>query len=177
MPHLASIDVTAIEARSPLELFWRRFREDKRRARGSLGFIVLLILVAIAAPLVVELVGAPGPNVQNSKALDAFGSPRAERAHPSASTTLGRDVFSRVIYGARVSLEVAILATAIATVVGIDRGPAGGLLPRLGRHDPLALVDVLLAFPICCSALGLGLGLRAGKAASAALLQPGLATS
>src|ERR1700687_1154650 len=63
-----------ITARSPLELFWRRFRVD-RVALVSLAVIVLLILAAIFAPLIVKLVGAPGPNVQNTGALDQFGTP------------------------------------------------------------------------------------------------------
>ena len=61
-------------ARSPWRLFWRRFRRD-RVALVSLGFIALLIVVAIAAPLVVKLLGLPGPDVQNPNLTNAFGSP------------------------------------------------------------------------------------------------------
>src|SRR5580692_7542773 len=64
----------ALAARSPWRLFWRRLRRD-RVALVSLGFIALLVVVALAAPLVVQLAGVPGPYVQNSGALDAFGSP------------------------------------------------------------------------------------------------------
>src|SRR5436305_11347684 len=66
--------VVDIPARSPLELFWRRFRADTV-AMISLGVIVLLVLAAIFAPLIIKVVGAPGPNVQNSNALDQFGTP------------------------------------------------------------------------------------------------------
>ncbi len=94
-----------IAARSPLELFWRRFRSD-RVAMSSLGFIVLLILAAVLAPLIVKLVGAPGPNVQNSAALDPnFGTPTGPSLahhHLFGVDPLGRDVFARVLYGARV---------------------------------------------------------------------------
>src|SRR5829696_10204148 len=62
----------AITARSPLQLFWRRFRRDKV-AMAALGFIVLLILVALTAPLIVKAVGAPDPNTQSTAALDDFG--------------------------------------------------------------------------------------------------------
>ncbi len=88
-----------IAARSPLQLFWRRFRRD-RVALASLGFIVFLILLAIAAPLVVRLLGLPGPNVQNPNLTDAFGSPLGpSAAHPFGVDQLGQDVMSRVIYG------------------------------------------------------------------------------
>ena len=56
---LTEIDPIAIQARTPWELFWRRFREDKL-ALAALVFIVVLILVAIFAPLVVDLLGVPG---------------------------------------------------------------------------------------------------------------------
>jgi peptide/nickel transport system permease protein len=74
---------TEIAARSPWQLFWRRLKEDKV-ALGALAFIVLLILLAIFAPLVVKLVGARGPTDQSTKYLDSFG--RAARTC-SASTS------------------------------------------------------------------------------------------
>src|ERR1700751_894782 len=98
-----------ITARSPRQLFWRRFRSD-RVALVSAGFIMFLIVVAIAAPLVIKLLGLPGPNVQDPNATDAFGSPLGPSSgHPLGVDGLGRDVLSRIIYGARVSLEVGII--------------------------------------------------------------------
>src|SRR5436189_5178773 len=100
----------AIAARSPLELFWRRIRDDKV-ALGAAAFIVLLVLCAIFAPLIIKLVGTTGPTEQNPQALDSFGTPTGpSSAHPFGVDQLGRDVFARVLYGARVSLEVAIIA-------------------------------------------------------------------
>src|SRR6202035_3558764 len=96
-----------IAARSPWELFMRRFREDKFALVG-LGFLVLLIVVAIFAPLVTSLVGAPGPYTADQSALDIFGQPKGpSSAHLFGVDQIGRDVFSRTIYGARVSLVVA----------------------------------------------------------------------
>src|SRR5436305_1042929 len=95
---------TQIAARSPLELFWRRFRSD-RVAIVALAFILLLVLVAIFAPLIVKLVGTSGPNVQDYKSLDPrFGSASGPSSHHIFGVDgLGRDVFARVLYGARVS--------------------------------------------------------------------------
>src|ERR1700749_4165349 len=93
-----------VQARSPRQLFWRRFRQD-RVAMASAGFIILLIVVAILAPLVVKLLGLPGPNVQDPNATDAFGSPLGPTAgHPFGVDGVGRDVASRGIYGARGAL-------------------------------------------------------------------------
>ena len=111
----------AIAARSPLELFWRRLRTDKVAVAAGV-FIVLLVLAAVFAPLIVKLVGATGPNEQNPKALDSFGTPTGPTAaHIFGVDTLGRDVFARVLYGARVSLQVAIIATAISVFIGVSR--------------------------------------------------------
>ena len=63
-----------IAARSPLQLFWRRLRRDKV-AMSALAFIVLLILVAILAPLIIKLVGAPGTTARDRSSLDDFGLP------------------------------------------------------------------------------------------------------
>ena len=127
-----------ITARSPLQLFWRRFRSD-RVAMASLVFIVVLILVAIVAPLIVKPGRRPRPNAQNVNALDAFGQPTGpSSAHPFGVDELGRDVFARVIYGARVSLEVAFIATGVAVLIGVVVGTDRRLLPRLGRHAALA---------------------------------------
>src|ERR1700694_3347185 len=70
-----------VVARSPGALFWRRFRADGV-AVVSLGLILALVLAAIFAPLIDHLVGAPGPNVQNTHALDQqSGTPTGPSPH------------------------------------------------------------------------------------------------
>src|SRR5437764_13656473 len=125
---LESIELISgeITARSPTGLFWRRFRAD-RVAMVSAGFIVLLILIAIFAPLIVKLFGLPSPSTQNPNLTDAFGTPLGPSgAHPFGVDPLGEDVMSRVIYGARVSLEVGILGTFLATFLGVSLGLFAG---------------------------------------------------
>ncbi len=146
----------ALSARSPLQLFWRRFRRD-RVALVSLWFIVLLIVVAIAAPLIVSLLGLPGPSVQNPNLTNAFGSPLGpSSAHPFGVDPLGQDIASRVIYGTRVSLIVGVVGTAVATVLGTIVGLLAGYYR--GWTDTLLsrLVDVVLAIPVLLLGLGLG---------------------
>ncbi len=157
LPDLAGSTATSsVAARSPLQLFWRRFRRD-RVALVSLWFIALLIVVAIAAPLVVSLLGLPGPNVQNPNLTNAFGSPLGpSAAHPFGVDPLGQDVASRVIYGTRVSLIVGIVGTAVATVLGTIVGLLAGYYR--GWTDTLLsrMVDVVLAIPVLLLGLGLG---------------------
>jgi len=147
---------TSHVARSPLQLFWRRFRRD-RVALVSLGFIVVLILVAIAAPLVVSLLGLPGPDVQSSNLTNAFGSPLGPSlAHPFGVDPLGQDVASRVIYGTRVSLIVGIAGTAIAAVLGTTVGLLAGFYRGVTDTLLSRLIDVALAIPVLLLGLGLG---------------------
>ena len=168
-----------IAARSPAQLFWRRLRAD-RVAMVSGIFLIVLILVAIAAPLVVKLLGVPGPNVQDPNTLDAFGSPTGPSgAHPFGVDQIGRDVLSRVIYGARVSLEVGLSGTAIATAIGTVIGLVAGFFGRWVDTLLMRMVDVFLAFPVIVFGLGIGdaCGVRGClKAFGTELIQPGLAT-
>jgi ABC-type dipeptide/oligopeptide/nickel transport system permease subunit len=162
-------------ARSPRQLFWRRFRSD-RVAMASAIFIVALIVIAIAAPLVVKILGLTGPYTNDPNALDAFGSPTGPTgSHPFGVDQIGRDVLSRVIYGSRVSLEVGIIGTALATVVGTVMGLIAGFYRGWVDTIISRLLDVFLAFPVLV--LGLGIGAACGvRGCLGGLIQPGLGT-
>ncbi len=165
----------AIAARSTLELFWRRLRTD-RVALAGLAFIALLVLVAIFAPLIVKLVGAPAPDVQSSAALDpTFGSPTGPSAqHIFGVDKLGQDVFSRVVYGTRVSLEVAVLSTGSAVIAGVIVGMLAGYYGGLIDTLLSRALDVLLAFPILLLGIGLASACSLGDGCINGLIQPGL---
>jgi peptide/nickel transport system permease protein len=162
-----------VVARSPLQLFWRRFRQD-RVALVSLAFIVFLIVIAIAAPLVVSLLGLPGPYVQNLNLTDSFGSPLGpSAAHPFGVDSLGEDVLSRVIYGTRISLEVGVIGTGISTVIGVVVGMFAGFYR--GWVDTLLsrFMDIVLSIPILL--LGIGIGAACGvRGCVKGIVQPGL---
>jgi ABC-type dipeptide/oligopeptide/nickel transport system permease subunit len=217
-----------IAARSPLQLFWRRFRSDKV-AVGAAVLIVVLILVAIAAPLIVKLVGSSGPYSADKAAHDQFGDPTGpshnavlpfivfvagallaavSRLIPSAVRRYGwavisgaaliaaivlaivywpsahhlfgvdkeyRDVFARVLYGARVSLEVAVIATGVSMVIGVTLGMLAGYFRGWIDTGISRVIDVLLAFPILLLALGVASACTLGKGCLGGLLKPGLA--
>jgi ABC-type dipeptide/oligopeptide/nickel transport system permease subunit len=144
-----------IEGRSPWALAWMRLRRDKV-AIVSGTVVILLFLIAIFAPLLARLAGQD-PNLQPddpSSVLDPSGFPLGSFGGISAEHWFGvepvngRDLFARIVYGARVSLLISLLATmvqiAIGVVVGIIAGFVGGWLDNLLS----GLVNVLLAFPI-----------------------------
>jgi peptide/nickel transport system permease protein len=163
-----------IAARSPLELFWRRFRRD-RVALAGLVFIALLVLVAILAPLIVQVLGLSGPNAQNVNNLDAFGQPSGpSSAHPFGVDDLGRDILARVIYGARVSLEVAFISTGVAVVIGVVVGMVAGYFRGWVDTALSRLMDIVLAFPILLLAIGLASACSLGRGCLGGLVKPGL---
>jgi ABC-type dipeptide/oligopeptide/nickel transport system permease subunit len=168
-------DTATIAARSPMELFWRRLRDDKV-ALTAAGFIILLILVAIFAPLIVKLVGTTGPTEQNPETLDEFGTPTGPSSeHPFGVDQLGRDVFARVVYGARVSLEVAIIATALSVLIGVIIGMAAGYYRGWADTALSRLTDVVLAFPILLLGIGLASACSLGNGCGpGGIIEPGL---
>jgi peptide/nickel transport system permease protein len=169
---LADASAAEIAARSPLELFWRRLRRDKV-ALVALTIVVVMTLVALFAPLLVKLLGLPNPNIQNDNLLGDFGQPTGPSgAHPMGVDTRGRDIAARVIYGARVSLEVAFVATAIIVVLGVTAGLITGYYR--GKVDTLVsrVMDLFLAFPVLVLAVGLGVACADGCLGG--LIQPGL---
>jgi peptide/nickel transport system permease protein len=163
-----------ITARSPMQLFWRRLRQDKV-AMVALAFVILIVLTAIFAPLIVKAVGTPNPNVTNADLTDDFGQPLGPReGHPFGVDKLGRDVFSRTVYGSRVSLEVAFIATALIVVIGVSVGLVAGYYR--GWADTLLTrsMDLLLAFPVLVLAIGIGVACSGRDGCAGGLIQPGL---
>jgi peptide/nickel transport system permease protein len=174
-PLPAGGEVTAeVIGRSPGELFWRRFRRDKFAIAGVV-FIVLMVALALGAPLVAKITNRDPSTVDLTK-LDAFGTPSG----PSSQSWFGvdkasRDLFIRVIYGARTSLTIALGATAISVVVGVILGLLSGFYR--GKTDTVIsrFTDVVLSLPVLLLALGLvsACGLS-NQGCLGGLLKPGL---
>jgi ABC-type dipeptide/oligopeptide/nickel transport system permease subunit len=117
---------------------WRRFRRN-RLAMVGMAFIVFLILVAIFAPWIApyEITERTSGSARQSPSLD----------HLFGTDNIGRDVFSRVVYGARVSLRIGILATAISLTIGVLLGAASGFFEGTLGTLIMRLTDVFLAIP------------------------------
>ncbi|MBI1846492.1 MAG: ABC transporter permease [Candidatus Rokubacteria bacterium] len=119
-----------------------RFRRAFARNRlAVIGAAVVLALVAIA---VLAPVLAPwNPNRPDVKKILDAPSGR----HPFGTDELGRDVLSRIVYGARVSLAVGFVSVGIATAIGIALGSTAGYLGGLVDATIMRLVDLMLVFP------------------------------
>ena len=164
----------AVAARSPLQLFWRRFRRDKV-AMTALVFIIVLIVVAILAAPITKLLGAPPPNEQSTAALDDFGLPEGPSSeHFFGVDPIGRDVFSRVLYGAQVSLTVAFVGTGLSVIFGVFLGTVSAYYRRWVDTVIARALDVMLAFPVLLLGLGLATACSGENGCLGGLIQPGL---
>ena len=170
---LATAEVTTTR---PLALFWVRLRSD-RVALAAFSFLVLVVLSAILAGPITRLVAHP-PNAQYPERLDQiFGTPTGpSREFLFGVDTVGSDVFSRVLYGARVSLTVAVVGTGIALLLGTTLGLLAGYYRGIVDTVISRTVDVMLAFPLLLLALGIASACSLGRGCAGGLIQPGMTT-
>jgi len=146
---------TRIQGRSPWQLAWERLRRDKI-AMISLAVIVLIILFALLAPLIAAVIGH-GVNQQfNDIGLSPEGLPRAPNGTFWFGTDdLGRDIFVRCAYGARISILVGVVATGFTILVGVVVGLIAGYYGKVADTVLSRLIDVVLSFPFLLFAISL----------------------
>jgi peptide/nickel transport system permease protein len=160
--------------RSGGELVWARFRRDKAAVVG-LVLAATIVGLAILAPAFARLTGH-GPNELFESMRGNFGLPKG----PNASfwfgaDQVGRDLFVRVMYGARTSLIVALVGTGIATLIGIVVGMWAGYYRGWLDTFISRSVDIWLSLPLLLFAVGLSTVCSSSvKGCLGGLLQPGL---
>jgi peptide/nickel transport system permease protein len=164
-----------VVGRSPWQLFWRRFRQDKFAFTGIV-VIGLMVALAFSAPLIANLTNHAPNQLFLYENTDEFGLPKGPTSEFwFGADTAGRDLFVRVIYGARTSLIVAFFATGISVVIGVIMGLVAGF--KGGKIDTFVsrLIDIVMSLPILLLALGLVAACGASKAGClGGLIKPGL---
>ena len=123
---------------------WGRLKKNKLAIVAAV-WIIFIIIVAVSADLwVPQTLGDPNATAQNMAEMSRL-APSLE--HPFGTDSLGRDVLSRVIYGARISLTVGVVATGISTVLGLIMGALAAYYGGIWDTIIMRLADIFLAFP------------------------------
>jgi peptide/nickel transport system permease protein len=144
-----------IEGRSPWRLAFERLRRD-RAALVSLIVIILIILMAIFAPIFAHLTGHGVYEQYRETGLSVDGLPVSPNSEFLFGTDdLGRDILVRIAYGARISLIVGVLATALTVTIGTLVGLAAGYFGRIVDTVLARLIDVMLSIPFLLFAISL----------------------
>lgn len=125
---------------------WLQLRRNKAALVG-LGIVAVLILAAIFAPFLAPY------NPYIVSLGDRLQPPGG--AHVLGTDELGRDILSRLIYGARIALYVGIVTVALSGVIGISAGLVAGYLGGYWDAVIMRLVDVFLAFPVIILAIAI----------------------
>lgn len=141
-----SIDVKKRKKSGPWREVWRRLKQNKS---AIFGLIVILTLIFVA--IFADQIAPYGYDDQNLRAR--FQTPNGD--HWFGTDNFGRDIFSRIIYGAQVSLKVGLLAVGIALIVGGTLGAIAGFYGGRLDNGIMRFIDILLAIPAILLAISI----------------------
>jgi glutathione transport system permease protein len=139
--------VTPKNIRTPWSEFWRKFRKQ-HLAMGAGGFVLFLVVLALCSPLIVPF---DAENYFDYDALNAGPS----LAHWFGVDSLGRDIFSRILIGTRISLAAGFSSVAVGAVIGTVLGLVAGYYEGWWDRLIMRVCDVLFAFPGILLAIGI----------------------
>ncbi len=140
-----SLPPTAV--RTPAAEFWRKFKRQ-RVALVAGGFVVFLVLLAVFAPWLVPF------DPENYFDYDALNAPPSGK-HWFGVDSLGRDIFSRILMGTRISLAAGFVSVAAGALVGASLGLLAGYYEGWWDRIVMRMSDVLFAFPGILLAIGI----------------------
>jgi glutathione transport system permease protein len=147
---MTSAEAVAIEntaVRTPWTEFWRKFKKQHVAVAAGI-FVLLLVVVAIFAPWIVPY---DAENFFDYDRLNALPSMQ----HWFGVDPLGRDIFSRIVMGARVSLTAGFVSVAVGAVIGTLLGLVAGYYEGWPERIIMRICDVLFAFPGILLAIGI----------------------
>jgi glutathione transport system permease protein len=142
----ATVSTDNAPIRTPMREFWRKFRKQTLAVWAGI-FVLGLILVAILAPWIVPF------DAENFFDYEALNSPPT-LTHWLGVDSLGRDIFSRILMGARISLAAGFISVALGALVGTVLGLLAGYYEGWWDRITMRISDVLLAFPGILLAIG-----------------------
>jgi peptide/nickel transport system permease protein len=181
-------DLEDIRARGYWEQAWRRFRRDRIALVSGIVIILIVLMAFVGAPVAARVLGH-GPNDINSNAVinyapaSPFMSVKDANGKSTyyvlgASDAVGRDEFLRILSGARVSLEAAVLATMLGLSVGVVLGTLAGFYGGLIDTVVSRMTEIVMAFPLLLFAIAIAatVGDRLNSYTMFGLFVPGIVT-
>ena len=142
----APAETVSARVRTPWTEFWRKFRRQPV-AIAALVFVLLLVLLAVFAPLISPY------DAENFFDYDRLNQSPSWQ-HWMGVDPLGRDIFSRILWGARISLAAGFLSVVLGGIVGSALGLLAGYYEGWWDRIVMRICDVLFAFPGILLALG-----------------------
>jgi len=124
----------------------KRLLRDRRAIFGA-GVLIVVVAAALAAPLVSTGDAAAQHDIVATRFLAPLATDARGAIHPLGTDRFGRDVWTRLVYGARVSLGVGTLAVLLAIAIGLAVGAVAGYWRGPVRSVLLAFTDFVLALP------------------------------
>jgi peptide/nickel transport system permease protein len=150
-----ALQPVAITRKTPSQLFWERLRQDKVALAGGVVLVLLALIAIFGGPLAAHITGHPEA-VTYSSMTDEYGVPKGPNSQFwFGADAAGRDLFVRTMYGARTSLTVGVIASAIALFIGLVVGLWAGFFGGWVDAVLSRVSDVVLALPQLLLAIGI----------------------
>ncbi len=154
--------------RSTMGMAWRQLRRNKGALIG-LALLVIIIVAALSAPLIYDY----NKDVIGMNVRERMQWPSAK--HPCGTDELGRDIFARIVYGARYSLAVGVVAVIIALIVGVLLGSAAGYIGGTFENVVMRICDIFSSIPSVLMAIAVVSAL--GKSTLNLMIAVGIAST
>ena len=132
------------QVQTPGKVIWKRFRRNKL-AMVAFYIVLVMVLLAVLAPVLSQH-DRDASNVMNKNQ-----PPSSE--HWLGTDAMGRDIYTRTLYGGRVSLTVGLVATSIQLIIGVVLGSLAGYYGKVVDTLIMRLTDVVLSFPFLALAI------------------------
>jgi peptide/nickel transport system permease protein len=171
----ADVDIEVV-GRTPRQLFWLRFKQDRAAIVGGVVIILLIFLAVFGGPLSERVTGHPQNQLYTDTMTDDFGLPKGPNSSFWFGADIaGRDLFVRTMYGARTSLLVGIVASGLAVTIGTIIGLLAGFFGKWADTTLSRGADIMLAVPQLLISIGIVAACSTTKEGCLnGLIQPGL---